>query len=227
MSVQVQDWPSIKVVIPGVSGVGKSTLFEKLVRREKKARWKFLYDHKQGDLARRFGVKSCRTPSDLVDATTRGGYVIFDPGEMYPGKPEKGFGFFCDFVWNIGTTQKGQKIFGTDELNSLIDARNCPDEFLIILDQGRTFQIDCFFIAQSMNEIHNGVRKQMTEVFAFRQGDENGVGWLMEKGIGLPPHDLMKLGNGEFLYKNLNTGDFAAGGKSFQPKNSARNIAGL
>ena len=224
--IQVQDHPSIKVILPGVSGVGKSTLLEKLVRKEK-ARWKFLYDHKQGDLARRFGVRACKTINDLVEATEKGGYVIFDPGLMYPGHPEKGFAFFCDYVWNICTTHKGVKVFGTDELNSIIDTRNCPDEFLIILDQGRTFQINCFFIAQSMNEIHNSVRKQMTEVFAFRQGDENGAVWLNEKGIGLPPHDVMKLNPGEFLYKNLNTGKFSPGGKSFVPKNSDRDIKGL
>ena len=41
----------------------------------------------------------------------------------------------------------------------------------------------------------------MTEVFAFRQGDENGAVWLNEKGIGLPPHDVMKLNPGSTLEK--------------------------
>jgi hypothetical protein len=224
MTVQKQDHPSIKVVIPGVSGVGKSTLFEKLIRREK-ARWIFLYDHKQGDLARRFDEKSCYDLDELCEATSRGGYVIFNPAKMYAGKPEDGFGFFADFVWNVSQSLKGKKIFGSDELDNLCDVSTPPDELLCILDQGRTFQIDCFFICQAMNALHNRVRKQMTEIFAFRQGDERGVQWLADKGM--LPEKLTALKNGEWIYKNLNTGEEKNGGKAFEPKNAGRNLNGL
>ena len=44
MSVQKFDHVSLKVLITGCSGTGKTTLFEKLVRAEKAPR-KFFFDH--------------------------------------------------------------------------------------------------------------------------------------------------------------------------------------
>jgi hypothetical protein len=225
MSVQKQDHPSIKVLIAGISGSGKSTLFEKLIRREKNVRWYFLYDHKQGDLARRFGVRPCFTADELTDAVLRGGFVIFNPAKLFPGKPESGFEFFCRFVWAVCQELRGKKIFGTDELDALVDSRCKPDDLCIILDQGRTFQIDCYFIAHAPNTIHNGVRKQITEIFAMKQGDKNGTEWLEEKGFVRA--DLFSLKNGEFIYQNTNTGSAQRGGKAFEPKNAGRDLRGL
>lgn len=225
MSIQKQDHPSIKVLIAGISGSGKSTLFERLIWRERRVKWIFLYDHKGGDLARRFGVKPCFTPEDLLDAVLRGGFVIFNPARHYPGKPELGFEFFSRFVWAVCQELKGKKIFGADELDALVDSRCKPDDLCIILDQGRTYQIDCYFIAHAANSIHNGVRKQITEIFAMKQGDKNGTEWLEEKGFNRA--DLFALKNGEWIYQNTNTSTTARGGKAFEPKNAGRNLSGL
>ena len=221
MSVQKQNHPSIKVAIPGVSGVGKSTLFEKLIRREN-AKWIFIFDHKDGDLSRRFKAKPCYTVEELEAATARGGFVVFNPGRMYPGEPERGFAFFCEWLFPICKILPGKKIIASDELDNLLDEHR---PLCVILDQGRTFQMDCFFICQSMNGLHNQVRKQFTEIFAFRQGDANGVIWL--KGKGFVEDEVLNLKNGEWIYKNLNTGAMQKGGSSFEPKNSRRNLAGL
>lgn len=222
MSVQKQNHPSIKVAIPGVSGVGKSTLFEKLILREK-AKWIFVFDHKDGDLARRFGVRPCSTIDELEAATARGGFVIYQPGKMFEGEPEKGFEFFTKWVWPVAKILPGKKILASDELDNLLDEHR---PLCVILDQGRTFQIDCFFICQSMNALHNQVRKQFTEIFAFRQGDGNGTIWLEGKGCGTEKQ-LLNLKNGEWIYKNLNTGFLKKGGTAFEPKNASRNLSGL
>ena len=205
-----------------MSGVGKSTLFEKLIRRES-ARWIFIYDHKDGDMARRFKIRPCYSLDDLEVATERGGFVIFNPGRMFPGEPERGFDFFVQWVWPICKLLPGKKILASDELDDLLEDARKP--LCVILDQGRTFQIDCVFICQSMNAVHNQVRKQFTEIFAFRQGDKNGTLWLQDKGFS--ESELLTLKNGEWLYRNLNTGHFEKGGSPFTPKNAGRNLKGL
>lgn len=225
MNVQKQDHPSVKVLITGASGTGKSTLFEKLIRRERRAKWIFLYDHKGGDLARRFGVRPCFTPDDLEAAVIRGGLVIFNPAELFPGEPERGFEFFCGWVWAVCQVIRGQKILGADELDALVDTYSKPGPLCVILDQGRTYQIDCFFICQATNAIHNQVRKQITEIFVMLQDEKNGLEWLTERGFSAD--EIKGLKHGEWLYKNKNTGQAARGGKAFVPKNAGRNLRGL
>lgn len=225
MSLQVQSHASAKTVICGVSGTGKSTLFEKLLRRERAKYW-FLYDHKQGDMSRRFGVRPCYTQHDLKAAVLRGGLIIFDPSKLFPGKPEKGFAVFCKWFWQVAQHLPGKKIFGCDELDALVDVYSKPAELCVILDQGRTFQIDCYFICHAMNAIHNGVRKQLTEIFVFRQGDRTGADYL-EKNKGFPAAMSLNLPNGKWLYKNTNTGESRSGGSAFQPPASSRDLRGL
>lgn len=224
MSVQKQNHPSVKVLITAVSGAGKSTLLEKLIRREK-ARWIFLYDHKQGDLARRFGQRACFDADELEAAVVRGKFVIFNPAKLFPGEPEKGFDFFCRWVWAVCQVVRGKKILASDELDALVDTYSKPEALCIILDQGRTFQIDCFFICQATNSIHNQVRKQITEIFAMKQAEKNALGWLAERGFS--EDEIKNLKHGEWIYKNANSGQAARGGKAFVPKTAGRNLAGL
>lgn len=225
--MQKQDHPSIKVVSVGVSGTGKSTLFEKLIRRERGVRWYFLYDHKDSDLSRRFGVRPCFDEDDLIAAIVRGGFVIFNPAKMFPGRKEKGFAWFCWWLWKIKTELRGRKILGADELEALCDENSKPRDLVRILDEGRTYQFDCFFIAQSMNGMHNQVRKQITEIFAFRQGDKNGIDFLEKKFPREPKIDWENLPNGIWRYKNTITGKVASGGKAFEPKGAERDLRGL
>ena len=228
MSAQKQDHPSIKVLISGTSGSGKSTLLEKLIRREK-AKWQFIYDHKEGDFARRFNVRPCFDLDELSGRLEElwpvGGSVIFNPSKIFAGKPEAGFAEFCQFLCRIKAALPGKKMLIADELDALVDNRCEPEALTVILDQGRTFQLDCYFIAQATNGIHNQVRKQIREIFVMLQGTKNGTEWLEEKGFSKPEIDALK--HGQWLYKNLNTGTATRGGKAFIPKNAERDLRGL
>jgi ABC-type dipeptide/oligopeptide/nickel transport system ATPase component len=224
MSVQKQNHPSVKVAISGTSGCGKSTLFEKLLRREK-PRWNFVFDHKEGDMARRFGVRPCYTADDLEMAASRGGFVIFDPAKLFPGEPERGFEFFCEWVWAVCQVLKGKKILAADELQDLVETHAKPDALCKILDQGRTFQVDCYFICQGMKSVHTRVRNQVTEIFCMIQEEKNSLEWLIERGFD--GEEIKNLKHGEFLYKNKNTGQKSRGGQAFVPKNAGRDLRGL
>ena len=117
MSNQKSDHPSVKVVCVGTSGTGKTTLFMRLIARVR-ADWVFIYDHKDGDMSRRWGVPSCSSADDLFEAVGAGKRtVVFNPHEMFPGDSEAGFGFFCRFVWEVGRELRGVKLLIADELD--------------------------------------------------------------------------------------------------------------
>lgn len=211
MSVQVFNHPSKKVLVTGVSGTGKTTLFEKLIRNEK-ARWKFVFDH-QGEFSARFGHKAATDISELCEQTARAGYVIFDPVKFAnePGTDGErrglpgAFAFFCDYVFAMSETLRGRKIIVCDELQKLVTNTKTPDELLCILDTGRRYQLDFFAISQAPNLIHNAIRNQITEVFSFRQNDKNAVQYLADSGFD--ENKIRNLERFAYLWRNLATGE--------------------
>ena len=191
-----------------MSGTGKSTLFEKLIRKEK-ARLKFVFDH-QGEFSARFKVPAVCDPEGLCERVATGGWVVFDPVKMYPGRSEDAFKFFCDFVFAISETVKGRKLFCCDELQKLTNNSEEPAELLCILDTGRRYELDCFFISQAPNRIHNGIRNQLTEIYTFRQSDKNAIAYLKDNGFD--EEQVRTLGQFKYLWRNLDTGETAEGG---------------
>ena len=208
MSVQVFSHPSLKVVLAGASGTGKTTLFEKLLRRHK-ARLKFVFDH-QGEFFQRFGVPACKTAEDLCAAVAAGGWVIYDPCEMYPGDTEQAFLFFCDFAFEISKTVKGKKLFACDELQMLVTPSNAPIELRAILQTGRRYQLDFYAITNALNAIHNSIRNQITEIYSFQQTDKNAIAYLQENGFD--ENKIRNLQGFDYLWRNLRTGENNFGG---------------
>lgn len=194
----------------GVSGSGKTTLFEKIVSREK-SKYKFFYDH-QGEFSRRFKMDACFDLEGLAEQTGRGGTIVFDPVKLFPGKSPEGFLFFCDFVFSLSGDLPGRKILICDEMQKLA-FRDHPQEVITLMDVGRRMQLDTFFICQSPNQLHPLVRNQLTEIYTFRQGDENAIKPL--KTVGFDAKAVAALQRGEWLWRNLNTGDSKSGGKAF------------
>jgi len=203
MSVQVFSHPSCKVILTGASGTGKTTLFEKLIRKSK-ARWKFVFDH-QGEFSQRFGQTACRNIQSLCEATARGGWIIYDPVEMYPGDVETAFLFYADFVFEMSKTFKGHKLFCCDELQMLVTQSTAPVELKTILQTGRRYQLDFFAITNALNAIHNSIRNQTTEIYTFLQSDKNAIAYLAENGFD--ENQIRNLGQFEYLWRNLRTGE--------------------
>lgn len=211
MSVQNYSHSSDKRLITGTSGTGKTTLFADMLKKEKAA-WKFVFDH-QGEFAHRFEIQPVFDVDGLCAAVEKRGWVCFDPVKMYPGRSAEGFNFFCDFVMAVAEKIKGRKLFACDELQKLTGTRAEPLEFLALLDTGRRYQVDVIAISQSPNRIHNGIRNQLTKVFTFRQSDSNAITYLGENGFD--PEKIRGLGRGQYLWRNLDSGEAGEGGKAF------------
>lgn len=218
MSVQDYDHGACHVLFTGTSGNGKSTLHWDLVRKEK-ARLKFVYDHKASEFSKRYGLSPVYDGPGLVEATAKGGWVCFDPIELFPGRLAAGFNFFCNYVWEVSQVVKGRKILICDELQRMITPTKEPREPLIVWECGRSFQIDTFCISQAPNRLHNTIRNQITRVYAFRQNDSNATEFLTQAGIddnqvrNLPPYG--------YVWRDLNSGATGRGGPATAPDRKA------
>lgn len=199
----------------GVSGTGKTTFFVNLLKKEK-ARWKFVYDH-QGELGQRLGVKPVFDLESLCKATERGGIVCFDPSSMFPEDFQKGAVFFFDYVLKISETFKGRKLIICDEWQEMF-FREHPPEVATVFNIGRRLEIDIYFICQSPNQLHPLCRNQITEVWTFRQGDENATEFLEKQG--LDREKILSLPEFHWLYKNCRTGATDSGGGKVQAQSA-------
>jgi hypothetical protein len=205
--------PSLKYLITGTSGSGKTHLFEQLIRAEP-ARVRFIYDH-EGEFSKRFKKDPVTDGLALAEKTLLGGYVIFDPIQEFEGRQEEGFAFFCDYVLQVSKELKGRKLFCCDELQKLTSNREEPREFIALCETGRRYQIDVITISQAANRLHNAVRNQLTRVYTFRQSDENAIKYLSENGFNAD--EVRNLPKWRYLWRDLATGATGEGG----PKISA------
>ena len=208
--MQAFDHKPLKVLITGSSGTGKTTLWQKLIQADK-ARTKFVFDH-SGEFSHRFGKPPVFDIQGLAQCCV-GGYVVFDPIRLFPGRTDEGFAFYTDFVLQAGDVIKGRKLFCCDELQKLTGTRAEPEELLALLDTGRRYQIDVYAISQAPNRIHNGIRNQLTRVYTFRQSDANAVKYLEENGFDADA--VRNLARGEYLWRDLDSGESGQGGKAF------------
>ncbi len=210
------DWPACRVLIFGTGGSGKTTKLLQLIAKQK-AKWVFIFDHKH-EFGVKLGQKYCYTEKDIFSAIERGGYVCFDPVEMFPGDKPTAFKWFCDFVYHVSGHLRGRKLFICDELHRLISTMERPREFLLLVDDGRCFKVDLFCCCQAGNSVHNEVRNQITQAYSFRQSEENAVKFLASNGYN--ENEIRALQPGEYIWRDFNSGQTEKGGKAFQVKPS-------
>jgi hypothetical protein len=211
--------PAYRTCHLGTSGIGKNTDFlPRLMRESKKARWVFIFDHKR-EFSQKIKIPVVQNLAQLVAATARGGFILFDHQMMFPGDRQAGFRFFCTFIYEASKDLRGRKILVADELQEVAGPVDDCTEIITCLDDGRSLKIDAMLIAQSANGLHTRIRNQLTELFVFRQSDENAIRHLKQNGFD--ENAVRALRPGEWFWKNLNTGATARGGKAFTP-HSAR-----
>jgi hypothetical protein len=198
----------------GKSGTGKSTDFVHRLKKEMKtSKFIFIFDHKR-EFSTKLKIPVQTNEAQLAEALSKKGIVCFDHHELSPHDRLEAFRVFCDWVYSMAKALPGRKILVFDEGQEVAGPLHDPVELIQCLDDGRSLKLDCKFIAQSLNGLHTDVRAQLTEIYCFRHEDRNGISHLNEKGINAEL--IQSLRPGEFIWKNLNTGQAAKGGRAFQ-----------
>jgi len=194
-----------KVGVVGASGTGKSTYFLRFLRASS-YHHKFVFDA-QGELWQRLGggVVPCFTTRQLDEAIQRGGFVVFDPVELFEGDLPGAWDYFCDLVFRFAKlTPMTPKLIATDEFQDISSTDMVEWNLMRVVESGRRYTLDWSSVQQGLNLVHNRVRTQLTEVIAFRTTDARPLEPLLEMGF---PESVSSLPDFSFVayHKRSNT----------------------
>jgi hypothetical protein len=79
----------------------------------------------------------------------------------------------------------GPKLFAADELQSFTEPGRggIPRSFRRLMQEGRRHEVDALLISQSLEEVNDRVRKQLSHVITFRHEDDGALKWLERAGF--------------------------------------------
>lgn len=174
----------------GAGGNGKTTFAQRYLANAS-SNAVFCFDP-EGEFSQAFHIAPARTFAEL-DESAETGWVCFDPHTLFPGDLEKALDFFAAYTLRVCARRPGRKFFAVDELGWYVTGQAIPKNLRILVQSGRRKAgIDCVFIGQAPNEIHNYIRAQLTEVVCFQLTEDCALefprkfGFDTESVRGLP-----------------------------------------
>lgn len=164
----------------GGSGTGKTTYAIRAITGQS-SECVFIFDP-DGEFSHKLGVNPALT-AEGIDIAIETGWVCFDPSIMFEGELEDALEWFCVLVMAYSKKHGGRKFFVVDELGTYISGSKIPKPLKAIVQTGRRYGIDCVFMGQQPNELHNTVRTQLSEVVCFRLADDNALEFPIKRGF--------------------------------------------
>lgn len=163
------DHESDKRAVVGMTGSGKTTLLLSIAEKSPHA-WKFVFDPEL-EAARKLGWQAASTMEGLCRLFDNRRPVVFYPWDMFPDEAEQGLEFFCRFVMVQARRKQGPKLLVIDELQESCSAHwaAMPPALKKICNTGRREEIDLLLGAQSLNDLNGKVRRQLREIYVFKQ----------------------------------------------------------
>lgn len=208
--------------ISGISGVGKSTMIERLVKLMNKDKT-FIFDH-QEEFAGRFSLPETNLESlgESIKDNTR--IICFNPRMDFGTNVQSAYAWFTRYVYDYSwLTPKEEKVFVCDEQQDFIDSYNSEEGLNLILQNSRKQQLNSVLACQQENTINNIARNQVTHRVYFHQEDSTSAKHAISKGISL--EELISLKTGEYIL--LHNGTRENGNlfkKSFDKRGESRHV---
>lgn len=195
-------------LIAGRSGSGKSTFARRYLRNAGGVSLRLVWDD-QCEYSRAFNVRASDSVEDL-EAGVPLGWVFFDPSLMFPGRPEEGFRFFCDWAMSVSQRGGGRKVLLVDEVWRYCNPAFIPRELAACVQMGRKYELETVFATQRPQRVNESILGEVTEAVSFHLIGKNAVG-KMSDCYDMAAEEIEKLPAGSWVSKNMQSGGLMRG----------------
>lgn len=202
------------VVNCGMSRSGKTTLgIRGLLNIPFHYRFIFDPDSGEGDPTRgeysaRLKLPPARDELELAENLCRG-WVAFDPWQMFPGRVEDAFEWFCQWSFEMALKLPGQKIFVIDEAWKYCSPHAIPYHFTRIIKEGGKRRLACLINTQEPQKLNGRISAEMSELVCFRLQQPKALDFAAE--AGLSRDEVANLQPLAFVARNLDSGGVIRG----------------
>lgn len=196
-------------ICAGVSGTGKSTFgIRYLVNADLAVR--FLFDAEsserdpsQNEFSHRLQLPPAGSAYDLGLALCRG-WVPFDPHQLFAGRLEDAFSFFCEWAWEKSALIPGKKVIVVDEVWRYCSPQKIPAALSNIVQSGRKVGLHLFVNTQEPNRLNSSIVNGASECVCFKLQSGSALERVTE--YGFDPLEVAGLPEMHFVARNLDSG---------------------
>ena len=171
-----------------MTGSGKST-FAFLHLLNTNAACRFIFDD-LGQASARLKIPLCSTREELERAK-RTRWVLFNPHKMFEGELEKGFDWFCDYVFESSRLGRGKKMVFVDEIWRMQNRQKISKSLARLSQMGRSEGIELVTATQEPHRLNSSILGSSTELVCFRL--QESVELLKIRGLGADPVAVSQL----------------------------------
>ena len=196
-------------ICAGVSGTGKSTFgLRYIVNADLAVR--FLFDAEaserdpsQNEFSDRLQLPPAGSQYELGLALCRG-WVPFDPHQLFAGRLQDAFAFFCEWAWEKSALIPGRKVIMVDEVWRYCSPQSIPTELSNIVQSGRKVGLHLFVNTQEPNRLNSSIRNGASEIVCFKL--QSNLALDLMKSYGFDPAEVAGLQEMQFVARNLDSG---------------------
>jgi len=188
-------------LVAGTSGSGKTT-FALRYSLNAPVRTRFFFDG-DGEFALRLKLSPARDLYELNLGLVRG-WCLFDPHQLFPGRVEDAFAFYCDWVWLVCERLAGRKAVFVDEVWRHCTPTAIPPELATIVQTGRRRSVELLVTSQQPQRLHSSLLNELSEFVSFQLQHPRALEFA--GSYGFDPDELRNLPQMKFVSRNLLTG---------------------
>jgi hypothetical protein len=196
-------------ICAGVSGTGKSTfVIRYLVNAPLSVRFLFDAESSERDPSQNEFADRLKLPPAggffQLGIALCNGWVPFDPHELFTGRLEDAFCFFCEWAWAKSSEIPGNKVIVVDEVWRHCSPQKIPVELANIVQSGRKVGLHLFVLTQEPNRLNSSIINGASEFVCFKLQSQAALDCV--ENYGFNRDEISRLPEFHFVARNLDSG---------------------